>query len=140
MKHIARLLAILIVVTMAAMTNMVGVQHKVLADSSTQLSTSSTKWLHVQGTRIVDGSGHQLFLRGAEIESAVKAALLEAFEDSQRTLRTDDIVRALSSIRPLAQVKPNEIEDLRRWAREALAVDANRGTQVGAADVRSLEL
>ena len=29
---------------------------------------------------------------------------------------------------------------LRRWAREALAVDANRGTQVGAADARSLEL
>lgn len=70
MKHIARLLAILIVVTMASVTSIVGVQHKVLANSSTQLSTSSTKWLHVQGTRIVDGSGHQLFLRGAEIESA----------------------------------------------------------------------
>jgi SpoVK/Ycf46/Vps4 family AAA+-type ATPase len=77
---------------------------------------------------------------GAEIESAVKAALLEAFEDGQRTLRTDDILRALSGIRPLAQVKPNEIEDLRRWARDALAIDANRGTKLGAADVRSLEL
>ena len=65
---------------------------------------------------------------GAEIESAVKAALLEAFEDCQRALRTEDIVRALSGIRPLAQVKPNEIEDLRRWARDALAIDANRGT------------
>jgi SpoVK/Ycf46/Vps4 family AAA+-type ATPase len=77
---------------------------------------------------------------GAEIESAVKAALLEAFEDSQRTLRTEDVVRALSSIRPLAQVKPDEIEDLRRWARDALAIDANRGVQLGAADGRSLEL
>ena len=37
-------------------------------------------------------------------------------------------------------MKPDEIEDLRRWAREALAVDANRGTQLGAADARSLEL
>jgi SpoVK/Ycf46/Vps4 family AAA+-type ATPase len=77
---------------------------------------------------------------GAEIESAVKASLLEAFEDGQRTLRTDDILRALSGIRPLAQVKPTEIEDLRRWARDALAIDANRGTQLGATDVRSLEI
>jgi SpoVK/Ycf46/Vps4 family AAA+-type ATPase len=77
---------------------------------------------------------------GAEIESAVKSGLLEAFENDQRVLQTDDILRALGSIRPLAQVKPDEIEDLRRWAREALAVDANRGTLVGAADVRSLEL
>jgi hypothetical protein len=49
-------------------------------------------------------------------------------------------VRALSSIRPLAQVKPDEIEDLRRWARDALAIDANRGVQLGAANGRSLEL
>ena len=77
---------------------------------------------------------------GAEIESAVKAALLEAFEDGQRTLCTHDIMRALDGIRPLAQVKPGEIEDLRRWARDALAIDANRGTQLGAAEARSLEL
>ena len=77
---------------------------------------------------------------GAEIESAVKGALLEAFEDDQRPLRSDDILRALSAVRPLAQVKPAEIEELRRWAREALAIDANRGTQLGAADARSLEL
>jgi AAA+ superfamily predicted ATPase len=77
---------------------------------------------------------------GAEIESAVKAALLEAFEDDQRPVRTEDVLRAVDGIRPLAQVKPAEIEDLRRWAREALAIDANRGTQLGAADTRSLEL
>jgi SpoVK/Ycf46/Vps4 family AAA+-type ATPase len=77
---------------------------------------------------------------GAEIESAVKAALLEAFEDGQRPVRTDDVAQSLEGIRPLAQVKPAEIEELRRWAREALAIDANRGTQLGAADARSLEL
>jgi AAA+ superfamily predicted ATPase len=77
---------------------------------------------------------------GAEIESAVKAALLEAFEDGQRPVRTDDVARALEGIRPLAQVKSAEIEELRRWAREALAIDANRGTQLCAADARSLEL
>jgi SpoVK/Ycf46/Vps4 family AAA+-type ATPase len=77
---------------------------------------------------------------GAEIESAVKAALLEAFEDGQRAVGTEDVLRAMGGIRPLSQVKPAEIEDLRRWAREALAIDANRGTQLGAADTRSLEL
>ena len=77
---------------------------------------------------------------GAEIESAVKEALLEVFEDGQRPLQTEDVVRALAGIRPLAQVKAAEIEDLRRWAREALAIDANRGAPVGAAGARSLEL
>jgi hypothetical protein len=48
-------------------------------------------------------------------------------------------LKSVAGIRPLAQVKPDENEDLRRWAREALAVDANRGTAV-AADARSLEL
>src|SRR5207249_386137 len=48
---------------------------------------------------------------GAEIESAVKAALLEAFEDGQRPLRTEDLQRAIRRIRPLAQIKPTEIED-----------------------------
>jgi SpoVK/Ycf46/Vps4 family AAA+-type ATPase len=77
---------------------------------------------------------------GAEIESAVKEALLEAFEDGQRPVQTEDVVRGLAGIRPLAQVKAAEIEDLRRWAREALAIDANRGAPVGAAGARSLEL
>jgi ATP-dependent 26S proteasome regulatory subunit len=77
---------------------------------------------------------------GAEIESAVKSAVLEAFADGQRILRTDDIVQSIAAIRPLSQVKPAEIEDLRRWAREALAIDANRGAQLGAAEARSLEL
>jgi SpoVK/Ycf46/Vps4 family AAA+-type ATPase len=77
---------------------------------------------------------------GAEIESTVKEALLEAFEDGQRPVRTEDVMRALAGIRPIAQVKSAEIEELRRWARDALAIDANRGTAVGVADARSLEL
>jgi hypothetical protein len=55
-------------------------------------------------------------------------------------VRTEDVTRALGGIRPIGQVKAAEIDDLRRWAREALAIDANRGTTVGAADARSLEL
>ena len=69
---------------------------------------------------------------GPTSKSAVKAALLEAIEDGQRTLRTEDVVRALSAIRALAQLKPNEIEPA-PLARDALAVDANVGTQPRAA-------
>ena len=76
---------------------------------------------------------------GAEIEEAVKGGLLEAFEDGARPLRTDDLLMALRGIRPIAQVKAAEVEDLRRWAREALAIDANRGTPVGE-DGRGLAL
>jgi SpoVK/Ycf46/Vps4 family AAA+-type ATPase len=77
---------------------------------------------------------------GAEIESAVKAALLQAFEAGQRALRTEDVLDALATIRPLALVKAAEVQDLRKWAREALAIDANRGTPVGTTEARSLEL
>ena len=77
---------------------------------------------------------------GAEIEGAVKEALLESFEDGQREVLADDVVRALAGIRPISQVKAAEIEELRRWARDALAIDANLGTPVGATPTRSLEL
>ena len=70
----------------------------------------------------------------------MKEGILGAFEDGRRPVRTEDLTRALGAIRPLARVKPNEIEDLRRWAREALAIDANRGVPLDARELRSLEL
>ena len=74
---------------------------------------------------------------GAEIEGGVKEGILEAFEDGKRPVRTEDILRALGNIRPLAKIKASDIEDLRRWAREALAIDANRGTQVESGELRA---
>jgi hypothetical protein len=61
---------------------------------------------------------------GAEIEAAVKAALLDAFTAGARELATSDVLLRVRSIRPTSQVKREEIEELRRWAREHLAVDA----------------
>ena len=61
---------------------------------------------------------------GAEIEGAVKGALLDAFMDEARAVTTADILRRVRGIRPTSEVKREEIEDLRRWAREHLAVDA----------------
>jgi SpoVK/Ycf46/Vps4 family AAA+-type ATPase len=45
---------------------------------------------------------------GADIEGAVKEALLEWFEDGQRGVDTDDLVRTLAGIGPFSQVKAAE--------------------------------
>lgn len=64
---------------------------------------------------------------GAEIEAAVKAALLDAFMAGARPLATADVLGRVRSIRPTSEVKREEIEDLRRWAKEHLALDAVAG-------------
>ncbi len=63
---------------------------------------------------------------GAEIEAAVKGALLDAFMDGARQVVTNDVLRRVRSIRPTSEVKREEIEELRKWAREHLAIDAVR--------------
>jgi ATPase family associated with various cellular activities (AAA)/AAA+ lid domain len=64
---------------------------------------------------------------GAEIEAAVKGALLDAFMDGAREVTTSDVRRRAQSIRPTSEVKREQIEELRRWAREHLAIDAVGG-------------
>jgi hypothetical protein len=64
---------------------------------------------------------------GAEIEAAVKGALLDASMDGARELTTADVLKRVRSIRPTSEVKREEIEEIRKWAREHLAIDAVRG-------------
>jgi SpoVK/Ycf46/Vps4 family AAA+-type ATPase len=71
---------------------------------------------------------------GAEIEAGVKGALVDAFLDGARELTTADILRRIRSIRPTSEVKRDEIEELRRWAHEHLAIDAVRGQPVAAGE------
>src|SRR5262249_35425507 len=63
-------------------------------------------------------------LSGAEIEAAVKGSVLDAFMDGARELTTTDVARRVRAIRPTSEVKREEIEELRKWAREHLAIDA----------------
>ncbi|TAK35999.1 MAG: hypothetical protein EPO21_04495 [Chloroflexota bacterium] len=76
---------------------------------------------------------------GAEIENAVRRALLRAFMDDGREVITDDILTRISSTRPLSEVKREQIEELRTWARTHLALDGN-GMVGHAAAPRRLEL
>jgi hypothetical protein len=48
------------------------------------------------------------------------------------------VLRRVRSIRPTSEVKREEIEELRRWARERLAIDAVHG-QPAAAGERLME-
>jgi hypothetical protein len=68
---------------------------------------------------------------GAEIEGAVRGAVLDGFMDGARELTTEDVVRRVRAIRPTSEVKREEIDELRRWAREHLAVDAVHGQPAG---------
>jgi hypothetical protein len=54
----------------------------------------------------------------------VKGAVLDAFMDGVREVATADVLQRVRSIRPTSVVKREEIEELRRWAREHLAIDA----------------
>ncbi|MCC7368800.1 MAG: AAA family ATPase [Chloroflexi bacterium] len=71
---------------------------------------------------------------GAEIEAAVKGALVDAFMDGGRDLVTADVLARVRAIRPTSEVKREEIEELRRWAREHLAIDAVRGQPTATGD------
>jgi SpoVK/Ycf46/Vps4 family AAA+-type ATPase len=64
---------------------------------------------------------------GAELEAGVKGGLLRAFMDGAREVTTEDVLDALLGIRPTSEVKREEIEVLRKWARDHLAIDAGRG-------------
>jgi SpoVK/Ycf46/Vps4 family AAA+-type ATPase len=75
---------------------------------------------------------------GAEIEAAVKAGLLDSFRDGGRELTTADVLGRVRAIRPTSEVKREQIEEIRRWAREHLAIDAVKG-QPAAGGERRLE-
>ena len=55
---------------------------------------------------------------GAEIESAIESAMYESFSDNKREFNTKDILLALKNSVPIAVIMKEEIEDLRRWAKE----------------------
>lgn len=78
--------------------------------------------------QLVKASGESMLgegvrLTGAEIESVVKEALLDAYNEKlkgseNRDLTTEDILRAISRTVPLAKLRRNEIDSLRQWATE----------------------
>jgi SpoVK/Ycf46/Vps4 family AAA+-type ATPase len=66
---------------------------------------------------------------GAEAEKALESALLDAFFDGKREVTTDDLVSALSKIKPLSKMRPEVIEAMQAWA-ENRCVRANTADPV----------
>lgn len=54
---------------------------------------------------------------GAEIDAALQAAMYACFSE-KKPLTTDEILRGLRSTVPLSATRAEEIEELRRWARQ----------------------
>ena len=52
------------------------------------------------------------------------AGLLHAFMDGSREVTTADIVARAGQIQPTSVVKREQVESLRRWAKDHLALDA----------------
>src|SRR5262249_34013754 len=81
---------------------------------------------------------------GAEIEAAVKAGLLRAFMDGAREVKTADIVNRAKHIQPTSVIKREQVDGLRKWAKEHMAVNAG-GVSVttasgGSKSARALEM
>jgi AAA+ superfamily predicted ATPase len=53
---------------------------------------------------------------GSEIANMVPDALFECFNDGERDLTTDDLLRAASTVVPLAKTAEEKIKALRQWA------------------------
>jgi len=81
---------------------------------------------------------------GAEIEAAVKTGLLHAFMDGEREVETRDIVMRARQIQPTSVVKREQVESLRNWAREHMAIDAGGDSVAPITDItagdRALEM
>jgi SpoVK/Ycf46/Vps4 family AAA+-type ATPase len=62
---------------------------------------------------------------GAEIEALVDEAVLIAFKDGQRSIKTGDLLAASTEIRPLSKLAPGQIDEMRAWAVKNNAKRAN---------------
>lgn len=62
---------------------------------------------------------------GAEIEGAVKNAVLEAFIDGNRAADTKDVISAIGGITPTAEMMKSKIDEIREWAKNNIKGSRN---------------
>jgi len=66
-----------------------------------------------------------VYFVGAEIENAIIDAMYQAFYDKQRPMKTEDIVRSLKKLIPLAESQREQVSKLRSWLKEGRAISAS---------------
>ena len=67
---------------------------------------------------------------GAEIEGAVKDAVLEAFIDGNRAAQTKDVLAAIGTISPTAEMMKTKIDEIRDWAKNNIKGSRSASTVV----------
>jgi SpoVK/Ycf46/Vps4 family AAA+-type ATPase len=78
---------------------------------------------------------------GAEIEGAVKDAVLEAFIDGNRAANTKDVLGAIGSITPTAEMMKTKIDEIRDWAKNNIKGSHTAvGQSASTTGVRVLEM
>ncbi len=78
---------------------------------------------------------------GAEIEGAVKDAVLEAFIDGNRAAQTKDVVAAIGTITPTAEMMKTKIDEIREWAKNNIKGSRKTVEQAaGSSSARVLEI
>lgn len=72
---------------------------------------------------------------GAEIEKTIVTALFEGFYEEQREIKTDDIIAASKTFKPLYDMRKDVFENMREWAEDQcrLASDPEsaKGDKIG---------
>ena len=59
---------------------------------------------------------------GAEIEKVIEEAMLIAFEDKKRPIATSDIMQVIDNFKPLSEIRKEEFEEMREWAKSRCLV------------------
>ena len=69
-------------------------------------------------------------MSGAEIENAIKKAMFVSFNDGRREFTGEDIITCLGHTTPIVDMKKEEVQRSREWARsvDARNVSALPGT------------
>ena len=71
---------------------------------------------------------------GAEIEGAVGDAVLEAFIDGNRAAQTKDVLAAIGTISPTAEMMKTKIDEIRDWAKNNIKGSRSASTVVQTAN------
>ena len=80
---------------------------------------------------------------GAEIEKAIDNAMLVGFEQKRRKIKDDDITKALKAFHPLFEMRNEDFEELREWAKQRCLranADEKGNVDLGLGDKKTIDL
>lgn len=83
---------------------------------------------------LADLGGACAHYTGAELESAIQSALIEAFHNRERQVNATDVLKAIQATVPLSRTMAEKVDALREWCRSGRALPA--GASIEADEAR----